>query len=94
MSSTNFGSILISASCVLWVLVIYYKVPLREVPKGVAHERKPKHPTSDGLWANKLYLVAVKIMFLSAAREAECGEAPSRVRVALSPSWWRTVNKW
>ena len=33
-------------------------------------------------------------MFLSAARAAECGEAPSRVRFALSPSWWKNVNKW
>ena len=55
---------------------------------------KHEHPTSDCLWANQMYLVVVKTMFLSAVREAECGEAPSRVWFALSPSWWRTVNTW
>ena len=62
--------------------------------KGSGARTKSKHPTSDGLWANKMYLVVVKTTFLSAAPEAECGEAPSRGRFALSLSWWRTVKKW
>ena len=70
-----------------------YKVPLREVPRGVAQERNPsvQHLTA---WENKVNLVVVNTMFLSAAREAECREAPSRGRFALSPSWWRSVKKW
>ena len=56
-----------------------YKVPLREVPKGVAHERKSKHPTSDCLWANKIYLVVVKTMLLTCPQleKRSVGRRPS-----------------
>ena len=45
-------------------------------------------------WANKMYLVVVKTMFLSRAREVGGGEAPSGGRFAFSPSSRRTVKKW
>ena len=65
-----------------------YKVPLREVPRGVAQERNPSiQHVSDCLWAIKMCLVVVKTMFSSAAREAKCGEASSRGRFFLSESW-------
>ena len=81
------------------VLIRMYKVPLREVRRGgVAQERNPsvQHLTACGqvVINRNMYPVIVKTTFLSAVREAECGEAPSRVRFALSPLWWRTVKNW
>ena len=78
---------------VIYMIYMIYKAPLRKVPRGVVQERIPsmQHLTA---CADKMYLVVVKTMFSSAAREAGGGEAPPRGLFALSPSQWRTVKKW
>ena len=92
LSSNETNEIIILMLKLLTLNRIYSKVPLREVPRGVAQARNPSIQHLTG-WANKICMVVVKTKFLSAALEAGGGEAPFRRRFALSPSSWRNEKK-